>query len=309
MPLKKSIEEIKDLQSNFTVINLASSLEDGIEELKEIQEQLQTFGKDPKEEMGASIDELNSIQDGFQAFGKNESLSKAQLILQVLGFYGVAKLTEFLDRGAKEKFKTSHSTALRSLVSSIIAHEITQRRPAPIEIDSRGEEFSRFDVNGLNSLNRWNVRFLGNETIDIGERIFLSKSCKEVSVEAYTLQNKKIDIVTEKNEDIADVQIPQSATFTFLVDRDLNVKRIIEKLIAKIRNPYTGRYGYKDDYKFEEIRINIFDSMNRAVRIYTLYDAVVSGQSELSLAYGASEFQTTQMSFVFSRFDMKTETL
>lgn len=296
MTLKRNEEDIKVLQEILYKTAKKETIDNSIEQLIKLQEGLEDSGGEKEKD---SIKVLKDLQSSLEDSGKNEWIDRTLILTQILSLYGIAKISELIDANSN-KFSEEFKLGINRIYLNHQANEIKENRVTPIQINKREDALSKFDSSGLNSLNRWRVDFIDNKTLSPYLNTFLSDSCKEVNLESFGFTMSKLDLVFSNNDDVSDIQVPTSCQFTFMHDRELMTKKIIEKVVNKMKNFRTGRYGYKEDYRWSKIKISIFDTMNVAQKIYFLHDCTISGLSELALSYNASEFQTFQVTFSFS---------
>lgn len=299
---QKDRKEIQNLQNSLLDVLDNNTLEKSIEELIKLQSQLVDSGGQDSED---SLETLERLQTQLKDSGKNEWAGRGHILAQILAMYGIAKLTELIDANNRT-FPEQFKLAIKRLANAHLANEIFHNRGGVNKNNYIEQRLKNFHEKGINPMNRWRVDFFDNKTLYSFQNSFLSESCTEFSMEGMQITTAKQDLVFEKHEDVSDIQLPTNCEFTFMIDRRLLVKRIIEKVVNQMRSFRTGRYGYKDDYKWKRIRVTIFDTMNNEVRRYYLHDCIISGVSELTMNLNASEFQSCQMTVSFSKMSFSS---
>lgn len=302
MRFEKDKIEVQRLQESILDTLNNDTIEKSIEELIRLQSQLIDSGGQTEED---SVEKLKELQASLNDSGGNEWVGRAKILTQILAMYGIAKISELIDANNRT-FPEQFKLAITRLANAHTANEIFYARESAQQGNYRDAKLDIFNGRGINSMNRWRVDFLDNNTLSSFQNSFLSESCTEFSMEGMQITTAKQDLVFEKHEDVSDIQLPTNCVFTFMIDRRLLVKRIIEKVVNQMRSFRTGRYGYKDDYKWKRIRVTIYDTMNNEVRRYYLHDCIISGVSELTMNLNASEFQSCQMTVSFSKMSFSS---
>ena len=284
----------------MTPVNFRKS----IDELIRIQESLVQQGRDPQAEMGASMEQLRAIQEQTTRLGSNAWAGRAQILVQILGLYGLGKLTSFID--SRRDIDREIRVGLDYLKNIYTWQELDAFRGIPnIPVDFFNLNMARHDQHGMNTMNRWAVAFGKNKTLSQGDNILLSTLTKTCELDAHNISTEKMDIISTEGEDISDIKIPTSVSVSFLVDREMNIRKAFDKVMNAQRNRRTGRYGYKDNYKWEQLVLYIYDGSNRTQRVYVMKDLIMTNLGGISLTYEPSALQVMPVTFSFSELDYR----
>jgi len=273
--------------------------------------------------------EVKVLQERTATERPSGGIRKLQNIAQVLASYGLGRATEAIGEAVSDaRFRPEYDQAQAKLDTDkrqtttlkpqsdsdkdqADIFRLHQGRPSEIDyvnqdvkkvdwVEKRATAFNKF---GLNFLNRWAVNFQGNKQLDDFDQLLLHQLCVEMNVEGMEIAVDTNDIGYSREVDVSDMKF-QNFTCNFIVDRDLKVKKIFERVLNKIRNFRTGRYGYRDDHKWKNVELMILNNYNMVSRTYNFKDVVISGIDALAVTTGGSETQTFQVSFEYSDISM-----
>lgn len=308
--LQRDIEQIKNLNSGNVTNEVRNILQDEVERVKKFH------GYIPN---------------------KPQILDRLELYLQTLALFGVGAVVDLIGTVATEsgaisqKIKYDYNTIENTtkgdrlqrgqirptLTDSAIESKIENDRYTiqskhtasvensvdigsglPVAFDAHEQILSFLSSNGLNYLNKWYISFGNNKQLSASEIAFLNSSVCEVEITGLDLSIGQLPLGFSFNRDVNDVT-PSDISITFYQDEKMKIQNILKKILYKIYNNITGRYGYKNDYKFEDIKIIIDSSKNVAIRSYTFGDCVISSDDSLSLSYNDSELKLVKQNFVY----------
>lgn len=234
--------------------------------------------------------------------------ARRDLLLQTAALVGVDIATGLISDALKKPTKQrieENQNAVAAPIQKSLGQAILVFNP----IDELKNQVSKY---GLNYLNRWSIDFGENKAIDEKEkdkkiiRELMSIYTTEVALPSQEITTSKNSLSFIANEDVSNVS-HGDLTITIMLDRNLLLYDAIQNIIYKIRNPLTGRYGYKDDYKFDYIDIYINNEVNDTPLFFTYADCVLKGVSEVNLNYSPTEMKTISLTFSYApREKLKT---
>ncbi len=273
------------------------------QEVAELQRS--TASKDRDSELGSRLKNIGTI---LAMYGASKGLEKLNEYLndgrmQIENREDVAEIKKNQEINTSWKEEREHSSEMKSLqkTNQSIASE---RGDTAISQNWQELKQNQIDSFGLNFLNKFALMFEGNNSLTDADTVLLHQLTQEVSSEAIAITTAKNDISFNVNEDVSDVAHYPSVTVSFIVDRNLRIYKIIRKIINKMKNYKTGRYGYKDDYMFKNMTLLVFDNYNNVTECHVFKEVVISGVGELGVTSGSSELKTTQVVFKYSDYEV-----
>lgn len=161
---------------------------------------------------------------------------------------------------------------------------------------------SVYEEFGINSMNRWIVMFGENKMLSDENRLLLSQYIEEVNFPAVDISVKDNDLGFGKNSDVEAVVFSE-ISLTARLDDNMTIQKILSAIAFKERNHRTGRFGYKDDYKFDSLDFMIYNSLNQFVYGVHLVNVILSQTGDLTGTYGESESAKVSFSMDFDEIE------
>lgn len=249
------------------------------------------------------IDYVKSLHG--DTIDQGETIKTGEFLKQIFKLYGVGKSADLIEAGLEGSgYHAARRQATIDAVKSIHQAHSKTRGKKQLVIPERLIEDAvlDYDINGINLNNKFWVDFLGNPSISLVQQDVMAIYCSEVTQSPEEISMDRLDLGFIQNEDVSDITHGK-ASFTFIVDKNLIVYNALKNITNRMRNRKTGRYGYRDDYSFEEISIITLDGYNHVYNSTYLIDCVVTGIDGLNRSKSNSDFQTIQMSVSFDRYE------
>ena len=243
-------------------------------------------------------------------FGSDESgaaKSRGDIIAQTAAIIGVGAALSLLDSATQKTSKQRKNEIEDANTKALQSRD----KNASVDISSRvtthvDEIKAKVDQYGLNYLNRWIVDYGDNLSLAEG-KTEMDKLKELMSVYTIEMSLPTIEITTSKNslsfisnEDVSDLN-NGDISVTIMLDQNMKIYNAVHNIVDKIRNPLTGRYGYKDDYKFKYIDVYINDEVGNKPFYFRFTECVLKGISELTLTYGQSDIKSISLTFSYDR--------
>jgi len=253
------------------------------------------------------IEYIRSLQRSTAA--EVETVNSTAFLKQVLALYGVGKAADLIDAGleAAGVNATKRQAGIELLEKIHESHsKIRGEKQIVIPSNELNELALIFDTNGISLNNNFYVSFNGNSSISEEAAYTMEAYCIEINHPGEEIGMNRLDLGFIRNEDISNIDYP-AVSFTFMLDRYQEIYSSFKMILDKMRNRKTGRYGYRDDYSFENIEIFTVDQYNQVYTFTILLDCVISGIDGMNLSASNSGFQTIQMSVTFDSYKINEE--
>jgi hypothetical protein len=167
-------------------------------------------------------------------------------------------------------------------------------------------EFATQAINeyGFNFLNNWNITYGKNNSIaDERNLELMSIYTSEISLPNFVIEVSNIQTM-HSNEDVNNVEAKQFSV-TIWLDENLHIYHALLDVLNTMKNFKTARFGYRDNYKFDTISVEIWDKINNDVLIYTFNNCIIKGGTfDMLLNKDKSELKTISIVFGFIDFEV-----
>ena len=120
--------------------------------------------------------------------------------------------------------------------------------------------------------------------------------CTSVNLSGVNISSDAVKLYGESIEVPYDRTF-SGATFSFLMSPDLKEKKLFDDWIDLIQNPNNRTFGYMDDFKAEEISIQVLDLNDEYRYEVKLYEAFPKTIGNLNLANDAAGVMSLDVSF------------
>lgn len=206
--------------------------------------------------------------------GDNRVSGLAKMALQVIAQFGIKKLIQ----AVLNENKTSDQRL------SEIKTFLQKANEGDIFYKGSYDEFRSFIKKyHVNFFNSWEV-FYGNNKQIKNSFIYnlMSAYTRSITFPTIEISTEPSPLPYTKNEDIQHIDYGE-VSFTILIDSDLLIWKNLMNIIQKIKNPKTGRYGYREDYRFDYIEVWIQKQNNANSFFYKFEDCIIKSISSLNL--------------------------
>lgn len=208
--------------------------------------------------------------------------SLIQLTIQTLATYGIAKGLEII---RSVDFNTQD--ALNDVWNKTFVKDISVRNKMQYPKVSYEEFVSAFNTFYFNFLNKWHVSFSENKAIkklSNYESIYqlLSLYSTEVTLPKISIETTPLTLDYTKNEDVSNIDYGEISV-SFHIDKDMLLYKGIMSILNEMKNFKTGRYGYKENYKFDNIEVMIYNGWNEGIANFVFYNCVLKSVTDLKL--------------------------
>jgi len=250
-----------------------------------------------------SIDYVKALHGELDT--NSEVVAQRDILKQMAVLYGLGSVAEITSRsldyaGVYEKRREAGRKIVEAIQTSNALAQGDLEVPYPRD---HVEDFATwYNWYGLNFSNKFDVYFRGNSAITEEQISLLGYYCIEIQQPGEEIQTERLDLGFSQNIDASEINYP-AFSFTFLLDRRMIVHNAIRQILSKMKNKKTGRYGYKQDYMFEEITIFSMDGLNTTHNLTKLKNCVISGAGELGRAKSNTDFQTIQLSIEYDNIE------
>ena len=157
------------------------------------------------------------------------------------------------------------------------------------------------DQNYFNYLNNWEIRFGDNKVISDQSIVSLLENYTiEVSLPTINITTSTNDLVYIKNEDVSDISY-NDISITFWLDEDMKIYKTLLNIINEMKDRLTGRMGYKDDYKWENISISINDNVGSTPLTLVFENCIIKSISDISLNQEKTDLRTISITLGYDR--------
>lgn len=255
-----------------------------------------------EEEETANVDRKAIIESKYGADNPTPP-QRSDIFLQTAALVGVDLAATLIDKARKKSSKERVNESQNTIVNDV---EKSDKVNIGDVLPKNVVENLKSSVNehGINALNRWSIEYGENKAIDEKDndkkiiRDLMAIYTTEIGLPSNEISTKKNTLSFIDNEDVSDLKYGD-LTVTIMLDRNMKIYNAIHNIIYKIRNPKTGRYGYKDDYKFEFINVFINNEVEETPLQYSYVDCVLKGISEMTLNYAQKEVKTITLTFSY----------
>jgi hypothetical protein len=222
----------------------------------------------------------------------NQTSNLAKLALQTIAQFGIKSLLQAV-------FNENKTTDQRI---NEIESVVVKAGEGNIKSSSGFDVFQSYVKKYfLNFMNNWIVSFGNNKQIqDPFIYDLMSVYTRSVTFPTIDINTESQPLQYTKNEDIEMIDYGE-VSFTIMLDRDMVLYKNLLKVIKKMRNPKTGRYGYREDYRFDFIEIGVFDSGNFNIMSIKLEDAIIKAISAPNLTQEQATLQEVTFTVIYDR--------
>jgi len=238
---------------------------------------------------------IRDLQGGGNNFVK-ETIGYANLIFSILALHGGAELLKAFNEKQQDFEKTSKSD-IKAVQKAHDGNLKTKGYLYPsFDSEPLKKAIRAYEQYGLNTGNRWQIWFGENKQVTDEERTLFSVYCQEVNLPGAEISTAENDLGFSRNEDISDLKY-SDVTLTFALDDKIDIRRAITRILKKIKNPRTGRYGYKEDYQWDNILFLHEDSVGVVRWGFNIENVTLSGDSDFLAHRNESDMQSISLSF------------
>ena len=256
-----------------------------------------------------NIDYINSLLGEANVTTGDKT---TKLILQTLALIAGGELVST----AVEKFKSlfnKEQDKANTIVSKLSENEKNAKKLNPKNV-SKSDAFSvqrnAFNKYGFNFLNKWEIDFGTNEAIsisDFSESLEMLKYLtNEVSLPSIEIETLNNPLFHSKNPDISNVT-PGDFSVSIWLDSDMIIYKGIMSVINEMKDFDNGRYGYREDYQFPEIKVKIQNNLNDSEfdNLIIFENCIITNVSDISIIKGPSDVKNLTLTFQYDRVDYR----
>lgn len=155
---------------------------------------------------------------------------------------------------------------------------------------------------GFNFHNKWKIE-LSNNLLSINELNLMQSYVSEFSEPTFDFTETNAHLGFRKHKDISNIE-QKEFSLSFYVDDKMIIKTVIAKLLNKMKNFTTGKLGYKDDFKFDNIFVRLYDGIGNEVFRYQFDEVVMKGFSDKIHNNESATLQNVSITFEYDNMTL-----